>query len=127
VLNSRLAYDAPQRLRLNEWSLSGEWTLEEQFAGLNGAEGRIAYRFQARDVHLVMGPAAHETSVRFQVLIDGQPPGPAHGLDVDEHGNGTATQPRLHQLVRQRGSVAEHTFEIAFLDPGIRAYVFTFG
>jgi thiol-disulfide isomerase/thioredoxin len=127
VLNSRLPYYAPGRLQLNEWGLSGEWTLEEQFAELNSTDGRIAYRFHARDLHLVMGSPNRETSVRFQVLLDGEPPAAAHGLDVDEKGRGAATQPRLYQLIRQRGPVTEHTFEIAFLDPGIRAYVFTFG
>jgi Thioredoxin like C-terminal domain len=89
--------------------------------------GRIAYRFAARDLHLVMAPPAHGEPVRFDVRIDGQPPGPDHGDDVDDDGNGTLTEPRLHQLVRQHGPVTEHTFEIAFLDPGAQAYAFTFG
>jgi hypothetical protein len=94
---------------------------------LNAAGGAIACRFHARDLHLVMGPEAQGTSARFRVLVDGQPPGAAHGIDVDEHGNGTATGQRLHQLIRQRGPVTWRTFEITFLDPGIGAYAFTFG
>ena len=94
---------------------------------LNQADGRIAYRFQARDLHLVMGPAAPGTPVRFQVRIDGQPPGAAHGSDVDDQGDGTVTEPRLYQLIRQPGPIAERTFEITFQDPGVKAYAFTFG
>jgi hypothetical protein len=114
-------------LRLNEWALAGDWTVGRQATGLNAADGRIAYRFHARDLHLVMGPAARGTSVRFRVLIDGEAPGAAHGGDVDEQGNGTVSEQRLYQLIRQRGPVTEHTFEIAFLDPGVEAYAFTFG
>jgi hypothetical protein len=84
------------------------------------------YRFHARDLHLVMDPAAQGTSVRFRVLIDGQPPGAAHGTGVDRRGEGTVTEQRLHQLIRQHGTVTDHTFEIAFLDPGVQAYAFTF-
>jgi hypothetical protein len=101
--------------------------VEKQATVLNTANGRIAYRFHARDLHLVMGPASRGTSVRFRVLIDGQPPGAARGIDVDDQGNGTVTEQRLYQLIRQRGPVTEHTFEITFLDPGVQAYVFTFG
>ena len=101
--------------------------MERQAILLNAANGRIVYRFHARDLHLVMGPAARGTSVRFHVLIDGQPPGAAHGSDVDEQGNGMVSEQRLYQLIRQRGPVTEHTFEIAFLDPGLEAYAFTFG
>jgi thiol-disulfide isomerase/thioredoxin len=120
-------YNAPERLRLNDWALSGDWTMEEEATTLNTAGGRIAYRFQARDVNLVMGPTAPGTPVRFRVLIDGQPPGADHGADVDEHGSGTLTGQRLYQLVRQDGPVAERTFEITLLDPGAAAYAFTFG
>jgi thiol-disulfide isomerase/thioredoxin len=127
VVDERRAYAAPARLRLNHWALSGDWTVEKQATVLNTANGRIAYRFHARDLHLVMGPASRGTSVRFRVLIDGQPPGAARGIDVDDQGNGTVTEQRLYQLIRQRGPVTEHTFEITFLDPGVQAYVFTFG
>jgi len=94
---------------------------------LNQADGRIVYRFHARDLHLVMGPPARGTSVPFRVLIDGEPPSAAHGLDVDEHGYGTVAQQRLYQPIRQRGSITDHTFEITFLAPGVEAYAFTFG
>ena len=94
---------------------------------LNTANGRIAYRFHARDLHLVMGPTARGTSVRFRVFIDGQPPDVTHGIDVDERGNGTATEQRLYQLIRQLGSIADRQFEIEFLDAGVEAFAFTFG
>ena len=125
--DERRVYAAPARLKLNHWALSGDWTVREQATVLNTAGGRILYRFHARDLHLVMGPAARGTSVRFHVLIDGQPPGTAHGIDVDDQGGGTVTEPRLYQLIRQRDIVTDHTFEIAFLDPGAAAYAFTFG
>jgi thiol-disulfide isomerase/thioredoxin len=120
-------YAAPARLRLNEWALAGDWTVGRQTTMLNMADGRIAYRFHARDLHLVMGPAVRETSVRFRVLVDGQPPGAAHGADVDEQGNGTVTDQRLYQLIRQPQPIADRLFEIEFLDPGVEAYAFTFG
>jgi len=120
-------YAAPAELRLNHWALSGDWTMEEQATTLNTANGRITCRFHARDLHLVMGPAAPGTSLRFRVLLDGQPPGAAHGADIDRQGNGTVTQPRLYQLIRQRGRVTERTFEMTFLDPGVQTFSFTFG
>lgn len=120
-------YTVPAALRLNHWALSGNWTMGEQATTLNAANGQIAYRFHARDLHLVMGPAARGMSVRFRVLIDGQPPGAARGGDVDEQGNGTTTEPRLHQLVRQPGPITDRTFDITFLDPEVQAYAFTFG
>ncbi len=101
--------------------------MEEQGTTLNTADGQIAYRFHGRDLHLVMGPAVPGTSVRFRVLIDGQPPGAAHGVDVDDQGNGTVTEQRLYQLIRQRGPITDRTFEITFLDPEVQAYAFTFG
>jgi hypothetical protein len=101
--------------------------MQEQAATLNQVGGQIACRFHARDLHLVMGPAAPGTPIRFRVLLDGQPPGTAHGIDVDGQGNGTVTQPRLYQLIRQPGPVTDRTFEITFLDPGAQAYAFTFG
>jgi thiol-disulfide isomerase/thioredoxin len=121
------AYTAPAELRLNQWALSGDWTMEEHAAALNTAGGRIACRFHARDLHLVMGPTLRGTSVRFRVLLDGQPPGAAHGADVDDQGQGTAAEQRLHQLIRQPGPVTDRTFEIMFLDPDVQAYSFTFG
>jgi Thioredoxin like C-terminal domain/AhpC/TSA family len=120
-------YTAPPGLRLNHWALSGNWTALAGAVSLDAADGTIAYRFQARDLNLVMGPAAQGASVPFRTLLDGQPPGPAHGIDADEQGRGTVTEHRLHQLIRQRGPVTERTFEITFLDPGLEAYSFTFG
>jgi hypothetical protein len=120
-------YAAPALLRLNRWALSGHWTAGEQAVTLEEADGQIVCRFQARDLHLVMAPAAPGTPLRFRVLIDGQPPGADHGVDVDEQGSGTVTEPRLYQLIRQRGPVTEHTFEITFLAPGVGVYAFTFG
>ena len=101
--------------------------MKKEAAVLNGPDGRIAYRFHARDLHLVMGPAAPGTSARFRVLIDGQPPGAAHGTDVDEQGNGTVTEQRLYQLIRQPQPIADRQLEIDFLDAGVEAYAFTFG
>jgi thiol-disulfide isomerase/thioredoxin len=120
-------YTIPARLRLNQWALSGDWTMEEEPATLNAAGGQIAYCFHARDLNLVMGPAAPGTSLPFRVSIDGQPPGEAHGTDTDADGNGTLSQQRVHQLIRQPGPIAERTFEITFPDPGAQAYCFTFG
>jgi hypothetical protein len=114
-------------LRLNEWAASGDWTMKKETAVLTSSNGRIAYRFHARDLHLVMGPAAPGTAVRFRVLIDGQPPGAAHGIDVDEQGNGTVTEQRLYQLIRQPRPIADRQLEIEFLDSGVEAYAFTFG
>ena len=94
---------------------------------LNKANGRITYRFHARDLHLVMGPAVRGASVRFRVLIDGKPPGASHGIDVDEQGNGTVAEQRLYQLVRQQKPIADRQLEIEFLDPGAEAFSFTFG
>ena len=120
-------YTVPAELGLNQWALSGDWTMGEQATTLNTAGGQIACRFHARDLHLVMGPAEPGASTRFRVLIDGQPPGTAHGIDVDGEGHGAATQPRLYQLIRQPGAITDRTFEITFSDPGIQAYAFTFG
>ena len=121
------AYVVPESLRLNHWALSGDWTVQARASVLDGAGGRIAFRFHARDVHLVMRSRTPETPVPFRVLVDGAPPGAAHGLDVDEEGHGTLVQPRLYQLVRQHGPITDRTFEITFLQPGVEAYVFTFG
>jgi thiol-disulfide isomerase/thioredoxin len=124
----RHAYTAPARLDRNAWALSGVWTLGNDAAVVNEASGRIVYRFHARDVHLIMGPVARGTSARFRVLIDGRPPGTAHGTDVDDQGLGTVTAPpRLYQLVRQPAPIGDRQFEIEFLDPGVEVYAFTFG
>jgi thiol-disulfide isomerase/thioredoxin len=121
------AYAIPVQLGLNQWALSGEATMEEEATTLNAASGQLACRFHARDLNLVMGPAAPGTSLQFRVGIDGQPPGEAHGSDADGDGNGTLTQQRVYQLIRQPGPVTDRTFEITFLDPGAQAYCFTFG
>jgi thiol-disulfide isomerase/thioredoxin len=127
ALDQRRAYAAPARLALNQWSLAGEWTMGMQATALNKASGQIVHRFHARDVHLVMGPARPGSSVRFRVTIDGQPPGAAHGLDVDEGGNGTAVEQRLYQLIRQPKPIVDRRFAIEFLDAGVEAFSFTFG
>jgi thiol-disulfide isomerase/thioredoxin len=127
VFDVRRTYVAPERLGLNHWALSGNWTFRKQFVALNEPGGRIAYRFHSRDVHLVMGPATRGTAVRFRVLIDGQPPGPAHGVDVDEQGYGMVNDQRLYQLIRQPSPIVEHNFEIDFLDAHVEAFAFTFG
>jgi thiol-disulfide isomerase/thioredoxin len=119
--------DAASALRLNHWELTGDWTIGDRATVLNGPEGGIAFRFHARDLHLVMGPRSPGTSIPFRVLVDGRPPGDDHGLDVDEAGRGTLTQQRLHQLIRQRTAIVDRTFEITFLAAGAEAYVFTFG
>ena len=115
------------RLALNAWALEGRWTVDEESAVLDAAAGSIAYRFEGRDLNLVLAPAGGGGAVRFAVLLDGEPPGDDHGLDIDEAGEGVVAEPRMYQLVRQRGPVRPRTFEIRFLDPGARAYVFTFG
>jgi hypothetical protein len=120
-------YTAPVEMRLNHWALSGDWTMEDQAATLNEAGGQISYGFHARDLNLVMGPPTPGTSVRFRVLLDGQPPGAAHGTDADDQGYGTLAEQRLHQLIRQPGPITTRTFEITFLDPGAQAFAFTFG
>jgi len=120
-------YVVPEPLNLNEWALSGDWTITARASVSNQANCTVAFRFHARDVHLVMGPPARGVSVPFRVLVDGEPPGTDRGFDVDEEGNGTLTQQRLHQLVRQQRPVEDRTFEITFLEPGAEAYCFTFG
>jgi thiol-disulfide isomerase/thioredoxin len=120
-------YVVPDPLGLNRWALSGNWTIERGASVLNDADGGIAFRFHSRDVHLVMGPRSRGTSVPFRVFVDGEPPGDAHGVDVDEQGHGTLSEQRLYQLIREAESITDRTFEITFLAPGVEAYVFTFG
>jgi thiol-disulfide isomerase/thioredoxin len=120
-------YTVPARLEPGYWALGGTWTVKPEFAVSGVANARIAYRFHARDVHLVMGPSASGKPVRYKVLIDGKPPGGNHGVDVDDRGNGTVTTPRMYQLIRQQGPIADRLFEIEFTDPGIQVYAFTFG
>jgi thiol-disulfide isomerase/thioredoxin len=120
-------HTAPARLRLNQWTVSGSWTPKRQALVLSKPNGRIAFRFHARDLHMVLGPVAAGSAVRFRVLIDGMPPGAAHGGDIDAQGNGTVTEQRMYQLIRQPKPIAERLFEIEFVDPAVEAYVFTFG
>ena len=120
-------YSTPDRLGLNRWALAGEWTVDHEAATLQGATGRILYRFHARDLHLVMGPAARGKPVPFRVLIDGETPGIHHGVDVDADGRGVLDEVRLYQLIRQQQPIVDRQFEIEFLEPGARAYSFTFG
>jgi thiol-disulfide isomerase/thioredoxin len=127
VRDQRRVYAAPERLRLNHWALTGDWTVGKQAAVLHTANGRIVHRFHARDLHLVMGPATRGTSVRFRVRLDGQPPGAAYGIDVDDQGHGTVSAPRMYQLIRQPPPIAERQFEIEFLDAGVEAFALTFG
>ena len=127
VLDKRHHYSAPAILSLNHWALSGDWTLKRQPAALDSPNGKIAIRFHARDLHLVMGPAAPGTSVQFRVSIDGEPPRASRGVDVDEGGNGRVSEQRLYQLIRQQSSIRDRRFEIEFLAPGVEAFAFTFG
>src|SRR5215468_1749382 len=120
-------YTAPARLTLNQWALVGDWTMAAEYAALNRPGGRIAYRFHARDVNLIMGPAVRGSPVKFRVRIDGAAPGSAHGIDVDEKGDGTLSEPRMYQLIREPGSIADRSFEIEFMDAGVQAFDFTFG
>ena len=127
LLGKSRTYAAPAALQLNQWALTGDWTVSAGTAALDKAKGSVVYRFHARDAHLVMGASAPGSPVRFRVLLDGRPPGNAHGTDIDEQGYGTVTEQRLYQLIRQPGPVADRLFEIEFLDPGVEAYAFTFG
>jgi hypothetical protein len=127
VLDRPHQYAAPASLRSNEWALAGEWRMGLAATVLEKPGGAISCSFHARDLHLVMKPSERHTSVRYQVRLDGQPPGAAHGVDVDEDGNGTVRDPRLYQLVRQPAPIVERRFEIRFLDAGVETYVFTFG
>jgi thiol-disulfide isomerase/thioredoxin len=125
--NVSRVYKTPSALPLNHWSLAGVWTISGEYAVLNNAPGTIAYRFHARDLHLVLARSSQGHPIRFRVTIDGQPPGADHGYDVDADGWGTLGDDRLYQLVRQAGKVVDRTFEIEFLESGVRAYAFTFG
>jgi hypothetical protein len=122
----RRAYELPDLLRANHWALAGEWTIGRENVVLGRAGGSIAFRFQARDAHLVLSPGEREP-IRFRVLLDGEAPGPAHGLDADDDGSGILNEGRLYQLVRQPDAIRERTLEITFLEPGAEAYALTFG
>jgi thiol-disulfide isomerase/thioredoxin len=121
------SYSNPAGLPLNHWSLTGNWTITRDRSHSNDSNGQLTFRFHARDLHLVMGPSVSGKPVRFRLLIDGQPPGAAHGVDVDEQGYGTMSEQRMYQLVRQQKPIADRTFTINFLDPGAEVFCFTFG
>jgi cytochrome c biogenesis protein CcdA/thiol-disulfide isomerase/thioredoxin len=120
-------YTIPTHLELNQWALAGKWIDESQIAALSSSNGRIAYRFHARDLHLVLGPSVDGKPIRFRVTIDGKAPDENHGVDTNDNGDGIVTENRLYQLVRQKGAISDHTFTIEFLDPGVQAFAFTFG
>ena len=126
ALGERRAYEHPERLQVNHWALAGEWTIGPENVVLERAGGSIAHRLRARDAHLVLSPGVRE-AIPFRVLVDGEAPGRAHGVDVGEDGTGLLRDGRLYQLVREQDAVRERTLEITFLEPGAEAYVFTFG
>jgi hypothetical protein len=126
ALDERRAYELPERLRFNDWALAGEWTIGRENVALDRAGGSIACRFQARDAHLVLSPGA-QAPISFRVLLDGEPPSRSHGVDVDADGSGLLRDGRMYQLVREHDAVRERTLEITFLEPGAKAYAFTFG
>ena len=126
TFDQRRTYQLPEHLHLNHWALAGEWTIGRESVVLDQAGGTIAYRFRARDAHLVLSSGAR-APIPFRVLLDGQALGRSHGVDVDEDGNGVLRDGRLYQLIRAHDTVQERTLEITFLEPGAEAYVFTFG
>lgn len=122
-------HSGPAWASKNAWpqALDGDWTVQDQATVLNQAHGRIVYRFHARDLHLVMGPESRGAVVRFRVLVDGQPPAAAHGVDVDGEGRGSITGHRMYQLIRQAQPIVDRLFEIEFLNPGAEVFAVTFG
>ena len=120
-------YSVPKSLALNQWALDGAWDVGAERAMLQAAPGRIVFRFHSRDLHVVLGPAMNSRPVRFKVTLDGVAPGSDCGVDCAPDGTGEVREPRLYQLIRQKGQIKDRTFEIQFLDPGVQAYVFTFG
>ena len=120
-------YRAVQSMPLYRWSMAGIWTIGSEFATLNDPSGSISYRFHSRDLHLVLAPAVQGQAIRFRVKIDGAPPGSDHGVDTDAEGLGSVQDGRMYQLVRQEGPITDRTFEIEFLEPGVRGYFVTFG
>jgi cytochrome c biogenesis protein CcdA/thiol-disulfide isomerase/thioredoxin len=125
--DSPAVYSAPGRMNVNNWGLAGKWTVGEEHADLDSQEGKIVFRFHARDLHLVLGPGKGGKPVPFRVLLDGVIPGPDSGVDVNAQGEGTVKEYRLYQLIRQKGKVEDRTFQIEFLAPGVKAFAFTFG
>jgi hypothetical protein len=127
VANESHVYSAPAGLRRNQWALSGDWRIGSEAVQLDEPAGSMAFQFHARDLHLVMGPSATHPPARFIVRLDGEPPGRAHGVDIDESGHGIADYQRMYQLIRQPAPIGDQRFEIEFLDAGVEAFVFTFG
>jgi thiol-disulfide isomerase/thioredoxin len=127
VPNLQHEYVAPKHLSLNEWAVSGSWTIRRQAAVLDEANGKIVFRFHARDLNLIMAPTVMGTPVRFRVLIDGHSPGSSRGADIDEQGYGTLSGARMYQLIRHSGPIADQEFVIEFLSSGASVYDFTFG
>jgi thiol-disulfide isomerase/thioredoxin len=127
VPNRQHEYVAPKHLSLNEWALSGSWTIQRQAVVLDDANGKIVFRFHARDVNLIMAPSVSGTPVRFRVLLDGHSPAPSRGADIDEQGYGTVSGARMYQLIRQSEKIADREFVIEFLSAGVSVYDFTFG
>jgi hypothetical protein len=125
--DSRKAYSLPLNPRLNEWGLGGLWNVGAEHGTLQAARGRIVFRFHARDLHMVLGAAKKGSTARFKVTLDGAAPGDDHGVDSAADGSGEVQEPRLYQLIRQKGPVKDATFEIEFLDPGVEVFSFTFG
>jgi cytochrome c biogenesis protein CcdA/thiol-disulfide isomerase/thioredoxin len=125
--DSRKTYSPQPRLSLNQWALGGAWNVGAESADLQSVPGKIVFRFHARDLHLVLGPAKNGKPIRFVVKLDGTPPGEDHGADTDAAGTGVVQGNRLYQLIRQKGAIEDRTFEIDFLDPGVEAFAFTFG
>ena len=126
AVDVRRSYELPESLRADQWALAGDWTVGREYVALDRSGGSIAFRFHARDAHLVLSSASRDP-IPFRVLLDGEPPGSSHGADVDENGNGALVDGRLYQLIRQDGEVRDQTVEITFSQPGAEAYVFTFG
>ena len=126
-VDERHAYVAADRMAVNQWALAGDWTVTQGATRLNAPNGKIIYQFHARDVHLVMGPAARGASIPFRVRLDGQAPGATHGVDADAQGNGVLAEQRMYQLIRQPKPIVDRRFEIEFLGAGAEAFAFTFG
>jgi hypothetical protein len=125
--DAEASYTAPGRMDVNQWGLAGKWVVGGERASLDAVPGKILFRFHARDLHLVLGPGKDGKPIRFRILLDGAAPGDDHGADANGNGDGTVTDYRLYQLIRQKGKVEDRTFEIQFLDPGVQAFAFTFG
>lgn len=125
--DSPRTYTSPVKLSLNQWGLGGSWTVADERASLQAAPGKIVFRFHGRDLHMVLGPAMSGKPVRFRVKLDGAAPGADCGADSAPDGSGEVREPRLYQLIRQKGRTQDRTFEIEFLDPGVQAFSFTFG